>query len=54
MSCIVITEKNLSALLEEQRTELSGYEFKEINLTNVNLKSAIFLDCKFTQSRLNK
>ncbi len=49
----LITEAELPALLAEQHTELSGYEFNELNLTDTKLKSAIFLECKFTKCNLS-
>ncbi|WII72145.1 pentapeptide repeat-containing protein [Bdellovibrio sp. 22V] len=52
MEYVVVSEDNLPALLEEQRTELSGFDFQEINLTEANLKSAVFVDCKFTKCNL--
>ncbi|MNK08059.1 Pentapeptide repeats (8 copies) [compost metagenome] len=50
---IVITEAELPGLLEEQRSELSGFDFTELNLTDANLKSTIFIDCKFTNCNLS-
>jgi len=48
----IVSEKELESLLEEQRTEISGIEFKEINLIDANLKMAVFIDCKFTNCNL--
>ena len=53
MKYTVINEAALSEILAEQRSELSGYDFTEINLTDANLKSAIFIDCKFTSCNLS-
>lgn len=52
MNYTVITEKELPALLAESRSELSGYDFTELNLTDAALKGAVFLDCKFTNCNL--
>lgn len=48
----VITEEELPKFLSEERSEISGYEFKEINLTDANLKSAVFIDCKFSNCNI--
>jgi len=53
MKYTVITETELPALLEEQKGELSGYDFTEIDLTDANLKSAVFIECKFTGCNLS-
>lgn len=53
MDYILITEKELPKLLAEQQEELSGYEFSNINLTDAKLKSAIFIDCKFSGCNLS-
>lgn len=53
MNYTLITETELPGLLAEQREELSGYHFSEINLTDANLKSAMFLDCKFSHCNLS-
>ncbi len=52
MDYIIITEKELRALLAEQKDELSGYHFKELDLTDAELKSAVFIDCKFERCNL--
>lgn len=52
MNYTIITEKELSALLAEERSELSGFDFTELNLTDASLKSAIFVDCKFSTCNL--
>lgn len=54
MNYIVITENELPGFLSEERSEISGYEFKEINLTDANLKSAVFVDCKFSNCNMAK
>lgn len=53
MKYIVVTEAQLPAILAEQKDELVGYEFADINLTDGNFKSAVFIDCKFTKCNLS-
>lgn len=53
MKYTIISETKLQSLLNEQRSELSGYDFSEINFVGTDLKSSIFIDCKFTNCNLS-
>ena len=52
MEYTLVTEKELTALIAEERSELSGLEFSELDLTNTLLKNAVFVDCKFSRCNL--
>lgn len=52
MKHTVISEDNISTIFNEERSEISGYEFNKINFSEVNLKSSIFIDCKFVSCNL--
>ncbi|WP_413587080.1 pentapeptide repeat-containing protein [Bdellovibrio sp. HCB274] len=47
MKYTTASESELQNLLNESRSEISGYEFEKIDLTEYELKSAVFIDCKF-------
>ncbi len=53
MEYISVTENSWSSLLRDNRDEMSGFDFQEINLTEQDLKNAVFIECKFTSCNLS-
>lgn len=41
------TEAQLSQMLSDSQTEISGFEFEQLDLTEKILKGALFMDCRF-------
>lgn len=53
MAYAQVTENEIITTLKENRDEIAGFEFQEINFTELELKSRVFLDCKFTKCNLS-
>lgn len=46
-----VSEDQIAAILED-KTEISGFEFEQIDFTSFDLKGSVFVDCKFTTCNL--
>lgn len=47
MKFIEVSQEELENLLETHKSEISGYEFNNLDFTDLEIKSALFLECKF-------
>ena len=47
MNFIKVSQEELEILLETHKSEISGYEFNNLDFTDLEIKSALFLECKF-------
>lgn len=52
MKYIEASQEELENLLEANRSEITGYEFNNLDFTNLEIKSALFLECKFVGCNL--